>query len=101
LRRLQPVDPADPALTVLRVPPDRAGDPLLPRDPWLPAGLPVQLLVAHPQRHHVGRAWAEPLGNADHLPPRRPVALLLTDADDQLGPVAHGHVLALPVDIEV
>ena len=55
----QPVDAAEPALAVLGVPGDRAQDAFLPRHERLPAGLAVQLLVADPQRHHVGHAGAQ------------------------------------------
>ena len=56
--RRQPVDAADPALAVLRVPADRAQHALLPRDLRLPAGLAGELLVADAERHHVARARA-------------------------------------------
>src|SRR5205814_381632 len=67
----------------------------------LPAGLTLQLLVAHAQGDDLARAGAVTAGHADELAARGPVALFLADAENQLGPVAHRDVLALPVDVDV
>src|SRR2546422_6939762 len=42
---------------------------------------------------------ALPIWDADELTAGGPVALLLPDAEDQVGPVAHRDVLALPGDV--
>ena len=60
----------------------------------------MQLLVADAKRHHLARARAEALGCAHELP-LDPVALLAADPEDQVGPVAHGDVPSLAVDVEV
>src|SRR6266540_6474081 len=96
----KPIHAADPALAVLRVPVDRLLDAILPGDERLPAGLAVQLLVADAESHHVARAGAEACGDGDDLA-LGPVAPLLTDAQDQRGPVGHRDVLPLAVDVDV
>src|SRR5919204_5979643 len=60
----------------------------------------MQLLVADAQRHHLARAGPVAVGRRDDLAPI-PVALLATDAEDELGPLAHRDVLALPVHVQV
>src|SRR6266513_1490897 len=96
----KPVDAADPAVAVLRVPVDRLLDAFLPGDDRVPAGLTVQLLVADAERHHVARAGAEAAWDGDDLA-LGPVALLPAHAQDQSGPVGHRDVLALAVDVDV
>ena len=100
-RSRQPVDAADPAVPVLRVPADRAQDPFLPAHLRLPAGLARQLLVADAERHHLARAGAVARGGRDDAPAGGPEAVLLADADDQRRPVGHRDVLALAVDVDV
>ena len=67
----------------------------------MPAGLATKLLEPDAQRHHLAGSGPEAFGDAYELPAGRPVAVLLADAEDQLGPVAHGDVLALAVDVDV
>src|SRR2546421_11460541 len=95
-----PVDAADPAVTVAGVPGDRLCDSVLPGDARLPAGLAVQLLVAHAKGHHLARTGSVPLRRGQDLA-SLPVALLAADAQDQVGPVTHRDVLPLAVDVEV
>src|SRR5918994_787128 len=99
--RAEPVDAADPAGAVLGVPLDRAEDALLPGHLRLPAGLAVELLVADTQGEHVGDAGAEAAFVEHDLPVVRPVPVLAPEAQDQVSPVGHGDVLALPVDVHV
>ena len=61
----------------------------------------VQLLVADAQRHHVGRARAQPALVGHDVAVVAPEAVLLADAEDQVDPVGHRDVLALPVDVDV
>src|SRR4029077_19385582 len=74
---------------------------LLPAHRRLPAGIAVQLLVADPQGHHLALAGAVARFRRDHMPSGRPEAVLLSRADDQVAPVAHRDVLALPVHVDV
>ena len=98
---IEPVDAADPARRGSRRTSDRPRDAFLPGDLRLPAGLAVQLLVADAQRHHLARARAGTRSASVTISRAGPVALLPPDAEDQLGPVAHRDVLALPVDVDV
>src|SRR5581483_9229744 len=93
--------PADPAVAVVGVPGDRAGDSFFPAHLRRPAGLALELLVADAQRDDLARTRPVAALDADKLAAGRPVALLLADAQDQLGPVLHRGVLALPVDVHV
>src|SRR5206468_5880190 len=95
-----PIDAADPAVAVGRVPVDRSRHALLPGNLGLPAGLAVELVVADPQREHVARTRPEAVGGADDLA-LGPVPLLLAHAKDQSRPVGHRDVLALAIDVEV
>ena len=99
--RGRPVNAAEPGLAVLCVPLDRLQDALLPGDERLPPRLARQLLGADPGRQQVARAGAQTAGRRDDRPASGPVAGLLADAEDQLGPVAHRDVLALAVDVDV
>ena len=99
--RREPVDAAEPAVAVLGVPADRAQHALLPRDLRLPAGLARQLLVADAERHHLARARPEARRRRHDLAVAGPEAVLLADAEDQVDPVAHRDVRALPVDVDV
>src|SRR5581483_595420 len=97
----EPVDAADPAVAVRRVPADRAQDAFFPRDARRPAGFGGELVVADAQRHHVGDAGAETSFVDDDVAIAAPEAVLLAGLQDQLAPVAHRDVLALAVDVVV
>ena len=53
------------------------------------------------KREYLAGARAMALGDAHDLAVARPVAGLLAHAEDEVGPVAHGDVLALAVDVDV
>src|SRR5437762_6858768 len=88
----RPIDAAGPAVAVPGVPRDRAGSAVFPAHLRLPARLPLQLLVADSEGDHLARARPVPGRDADELATGGPVAPLLADAQDQLGPVAHRDV---------
>src|SRR5829696_9583521 len=90
----EPVDASDPAVAVLGIPLDRAEDAFLPGDLRLPAGLPVQLLVADAQGHHVGDAGAEAAFVGHDLAVVGPETVLDAGSEDQLRPVGHRDVRA-------
>src|SRR5262249_7840460 len=96
-----PVHAACPAVAVVRVPRDRAGHAFLPRHLRLPSRLALELLVADAERDHLARAGPVAAGETDQLAAGGPVAALLAYAEDQFGPVPHGDVFALPVDVHV
>ena len=74
---------------------------VLPGDERLPAGFARELLEADLECEHLARAGAMALGDADDLAVARPVPCLLSHAQDEIRPVPHGDVLALPVDVDV
>src|SRR5262249_50839629 len=99
--RREPVDAADPAVSVLGVPANRLQDAFLPRHARLPPRLRGELLVTDPECEDVAATGAEAGGDRVKVPVVRPVAVLGAEPDDELCPVAHRDVLALPVDIDV
>src|SRR5207253_681232 len=97
----EPVDAADPALAVLRIPLDRAEDAFVPRHLRLPTCFRRELLVADTQRQHVARARPFAVLNRLDVAAVAPVSVLSPDTNDQVGPVAHRDVLSLAVDVDL